>query len=129
MFYGKFCYLIGLTVLFLTGMASHAAENGYREHCARCHQPDGEGLGFDVPQLIGSRVLNGPDEALIEFVLLGTEGRPDFITDFLIAMPSFQSLSDKDIAAILTYIRRSFGENGRGITEEAVGKVRGTCDN
>ena len=125
MFYRKILYLIGFTLFFAGNV--HGQDGGalYLEHCARCHQPNGEGWGFDVPQLMGSRILNGPDEALIEFVLLGTENRDNFTTDFIIGMPTFQNLEDKEIAAILTYIRKSFGEDGTAISKEAVGTVKG----
>ena len=124
MFYRKVLYLIGFTLFFAGNVHGQGGRALYLEHCARCHQANGEGWGFDVPQLMGSRTLNGPDETLIELVLLGTENRDDFTTDFIIAMPTFQELNDQEIAAILTYIRKSFGDQTAPITADAVGAVR-----
>ncbi|WP_374267383.1 cytochrome c oxidase subunit II [Zoogloea sp.] len=86
----------------------------YEKTCAACHQPAGQGLPPAFPALAGSKIVNGP--------LLSPEGRliPDSHVDRVMngkpgtAMQAFKTtLSDVDIAAIVTYERNSFG-NARG---------------
>ena len=89
-------------------------KDAYEKHCAACHQPDGKGVPPAFPALAGSKIVNGP--------LLSPEGKliPDSHVDRVMngkpgtAMQAFKTtLSDTDIAAIVTYERNAFG-NARG---------------
>lgn len=91
-----------------------AGQAAYEKNCAACHQSQGQGLPPAFPALAGSRIVNGP--------LLSPEGRliADSHVDRVLngkpgtAMQAFKaSLSDVEIAAIVTYERNSFG-NTRG---------------
>jgi cytochrome c oxidase subunit 2 len=82
----------------------------YDKICAACHQPNGQGLPPAFPALAGSKLVNGP--------LLGMDGKiiPDSHVDRVLngkagtAMQAFRnSLSDVEIAAIITYERNSLG--------------------
>ena len=84
-----------------------AGEKAYMTHCAACHQSKGEGLPPTFPALAGSAVVNGPAETQITQVLKG-QG----------AMPGLAYLSDKDIAAAITYTRNSWG-NDAGVVQAA----------
>ena len=85
-------------------------KEAYDKTCAACHQPDGKGVPPAFPALAGSKVVNSP--------LLSPEGKliPDSHLDRVLngkagtAMQAFKNtLSDTDIAAIVTYERNSFG--------------------
>ncbi len=39
-------------------------------------------------------------------------------------MPAFKFLSDKDVAAVVSYIRTNFGNKAGGVTIDDVSKVR-----
>ncbi|WP_428102260.1 cytochrome c oxidase subunit II [Candidatus Rariloculus sp.] len=76
-------------------------EQVYISQCATCHQPDGSGQGITYPALAGSEIANGPVEGHLDRVLNG------------VAETEMQSwapqLSDRDIAAVITFERNSFG--------------------
>lgn len=86
----------------------------YAKVCAACHQPNGQGLPPTFPALSGSKIVNGP--------LLSAEGKriPDSHVDRVMngkdgtAMQAFKNtLSDLEIAAVITYERNALG-NSKG---------------
>ncbi len=93
--------------------------------CAGCHQGQGQGSPGQAATLAGSAILNGPAEQAIKVVLHGLEGtytvadRP-----FKGLMPPTVLASDEEYAAVLTYVRRSFGNRGSAVSEAEVGAVR-----
>ena len=104
-------------MVFALGCVSvfvHANENGekiYKQTCAACHQVGGVGTPPIFPALKGSKVVNGSEQDIIELLLKGRSGT---------AMLSFASLSDQDLADVLTYIRTSWGNVGAEITPKQV---------
>lgn len=86
----------------------------YEKQCAVCHQPEGQGMPPVFPALAGSKVVNTPlpapgtkaaKDSHVDRVMHGKEGT---------AMQAFMNtLSDVEIAAVITYERNSFG-NSRG---------------
>ncbi|SMG01865.1 cytochrome c oxidase subunit II [Burkholderia singularis] len=74
-------------------------EEVYKANCAVCHQPNGKGLGA-FPAIDGGQIANGPIAAHVERVLKGNG-----------AMPSWASLSDLDIASVITFERNSWGNH------------------
>jgi mono/diheme cytochrome c family protein len=83
--------------------------------CAACHQADGRGLPALAPPLSGSAVVNGPASALIDVVLHGRDVDPAYPS-----MPPLAGLSDDQLAAILTYVRTSWGNAAPPVTADAV---------
>jgi len=82
-------------------------EKVFAANCAACHQPDGKGVPGAFPALDGSKVVNGPKDGQIKTVLNGVarNGQPT-------AMVAWKStLSDTDIAAVITYTRNSWGNH------------------
>lgn len=82
----------------------------YATICAACHQPNGQGLPPAFPALAGSKVVNtpllGPDGKLVKDTHVDRvmNGKPGT------AMQAFKNtLSDVEIAAVITYERNSFG--------------------
>ncbi|MCK6387348.1 MAG: cytochrome c oxidase subunit II [Zoogloea sp.] len=89
-----------------------AGKAAYEKNCAACHQPEGQGIPPAFPALAGSKIVTGP--------LLSPEGRliPDSHVDRVLngkagtAMQAFKAtLSDADLAAVITYERNAFGNN------------------
>ena len=108
----------------------HGAEIYARDaHCGTCHQPNGEGLpasGF--PPLAGTRWVNGDPDRLIKLTLKGLLGPIEVKGRQYpgqVPMTPFESLlSDKEIAAVLTYVRNSFGNKSGAISVEQVKGAR-----
>ncbi|HKE42294.1 MAG TPA: cytochrome c oxidase subunit II [Casimicrobiaceae bacterium] len=82
-------------------------ERVFAANCAACHQANGKGVPGAFPALDGSPVVNGPKDAQIKTVLNGVvkDGKPT-------AMVAWKdTLSDTDIAAVITYTRNSWGNH------------------
>jgi putative membrane-bound dehydrogenase-like protein len=105
--------LQGAQRLFETGRVAYSLT------CAPCHQEAGEGRVGLAPALVGSRWLQAGDDWLVRIVLHGKEnvGR-GFV------MPPWRQLEDAQLAAILTFIKREFGNQARAVDPQRVGAVR-----
>ncbi|HSW50016.1 MAG TPA: cytochrome c [Bryobacteraceae bacterium] len=90
-------------------------------NCAACHQADGKGVEGVYPPLADSSFVNGPPEQLIRIVLHGLNG-PLTVhgKTYNGEMPAWGQLPDNQIAAVLTYVRASFGNGSPAVSEEAV---------
>ena len=115
-------------ILFNQGRQIYAKE-GY---CGTCHQPDGKGLeasGF--PPLSGAWVT-GNDERLIKIALKGLLGPIEVNGKKYpgqVPMTPFAGLlKDDEVAAVLTYVRNSFGNKGAAISPEKVKQVRAATE-
>ncbi len=82
-------------------------EKVYAANCATCHQATGKGVAGAFPALDGSKVVTGPKDDQIKTVLNGVvkNGQPT-------AMVAWKgTLSDVDIAAVITYTRNNWGNH------------------
>ena len=108
---------------------AHVLELGaklYDKHCAQCHGDAGQGVPGAYPALAGNRAVTMPNTAnLVQIVLNGgyapaTAGNPRPF-----GMPPYVLvLNDGDIAAVLTHIRRAWGNRAEGVTELDVNRLR-----
>jgi mono/diheme cytochrome c family protein len=77
----------------------------YLDHCAPCHQAKGIGMPGAIPPLAGNPVVLAPDPSdVLSVVLGGVPARGAYM-----AMPSFASLRNDDVAGIVNYVRTSWG--------------------
>ncbi|MBO0952802.1 PVC-type heme-binding CxxCH protein [Fibrella forsythiae] len=111
--------------LFNLGKTIYAKE-GY---CTTCHQPDGKGLAASgFPPLTGTNWVSGNQDRLIKIALNGLMGPIEVVGKTYpgqVPMTPFGGLlKDNEIAAVLTYVRNSFGNNASAITPDQVKKVR-----
>lgn len=102
-------------------------------YCATCHQPDGLGLSASgFPPLAGTKWVNGNEERLIKIVLKGLLGPIEVNgKDYpgLVPMTPFGAmLDDQEIASVLTYVRKSFGNDASAISAEKVKEVRANTE-
>jgi cytochrome c oxidase subunit 2 len=82
-------------------------EKVYTANCVACHQATGKGLeAMKAPALAGNKVVTGSKQEPIDTVL---NGRPNT------AMQPFKQLSDAEIAAVLTYVRSSWGNKASDV--------------
>jgi mono/diheme cytochrome c family protein len=86
----------------------------YTTRCMECHGVDGQGVEGVYPALAGSPMVMSPDPApLIDIVVRGRG-----------AMPAFGYLPDDEVAGVITYIRRSWGNDASVVTPAAVEEQR-----
>ncbi|MCC7042978.1 MAG: c-type cytochrome [Acidobacteria bacterium] len=90
----------------------------YKNLCIACHQPTGLGLEKVAPALVGSPLLVGNEGAPIRIILGGKEGTTGL-------MPPLSMLNDEQIASVLTYVRREWGNQASAVTPESVLEIRG----
>jgi len=104
----------------------------YEQVCVTCHLPTGVGQPGVYPPLAGSEWVNGSEERVIRIVLYGLQGPVKVKgTEYnATKMPvigkvsgSPYNWSDEKIAAVLTYVRASFGNNSPAITAEQVAAI------
>ncbi len=86
----------------------------YEKHCSDCHRSSGTGASPQYPSLAGNPTVTGRHTINLIRMLLnggfppGTQGNPRPY-----GMPPFgESLSDEQAAAVLFYIRNSWGNQG-----------------
>jgi mono/diheme cytochrome c family protein/glucose/arabinose dehydrogenase len=111
--------------LYIKGKAIYD-QDGF---CGTCHQPDGKGTaGF--PPLTATKWVNGQEERLIKIVLKGLQGPIEVAGENYpgqVPMTAFGNmLSDEEVAAVLTYVRNSFGNEAAPVTPDKVKEVRNT---
>ncbi len=84
----------------------------YAAQCLECHQSDGLGVPKFQPALVGSDILAADPDIIASYVLMGSD--PDAITQWAGVMPAYaeEGLSDRDIAAAITYARSAFTDAG-----------------
>ena len=99
-------------------------------HCVTCHQANGQGMPGVYPPLAKSEWLDD-DERLIKITLKGLWGPIEVAGQHfdpskgVPPMMGFGAmLNDIELAAVLSYVRQSFGNDGELITADAVRKVR-----
>lgn len=97
--------------------------------CMTCHQPDGKGLdasGF--PPLANTKWVLGNEDRLIKLTLHGLQGPIEVLGKQYpgqVPMTPFGGmLSDEEMAAVLTYVRNSFGNQAPAISPDKVAAVR-----
>ncbi len=97
-------------------------------HCVTCHQADGKGLDPAFPPLTKNPWVTEDSERLIKLTLYGLMG-PFEVNgkkyDGQVPMTPFGGmLNDVEVAAVLTFVRNSFGNEAAPIKAEEVEKVR-----
>ncbi len=98
----------------------------FTANCAACHQATGEGLPGAFPPLKGNAAVNDADATThIKVVLHGLQGSNVGGIVYSSPMPPFGNiLSDTDIANIIDYERRSWGNHGVPVTAQQVAAER-----
>lgn len=79
-------------------------EKVYAANCVACHQANGQGVPPAFPPLDGSAVVLGPMSEQIDILLHGRPGT---------AMASFAQLNDVELAAVATYTRHAWSNDGK----------------
>jgi mono/diheme cytochrome c family protein len=98
----------------------------YKDSCAACHRDTGAGEVHLFPRLAGSALVQSDDPTtLVRVVLQGTRAVSTKDMPTAPAMPAFDwRLSDTQTAAVLTYIRNSWGNAAGTVSGGAVASER-----
>ncbi len=98
----------------------------YAANCQQCHQVDGKGVSGAFPPLAGADWVNETRVRPVAILLSGLVGPIEVEGNTYNGnMPAFGGmLSDRDIGAVLTYVRASFGNLSEEITADHVAAIR-----
>jgi cytochrome c6 len=120
--------VLGLCLLLGTGLAQgQGSENLFQGGqeifngtCAMCHRENGEGLPGTFPALNGNPFVMGDPKPVIATVLNGRKGN-------LGQMPTWKDrFDDRQIAAVVTYIRHAWSNKAGPVTPAVVAAIRKT---
>jgi mono/diheme cytochrome c family protein/glucose/arabinose dehydrogenase len=93
-------------------------------YCAGCHGPDGMGSG-QYPPLAGSPRVLGPPEDLARVIIHGFEGPLERNgVSYDETMPPAPFTDDRDLAAIMSYVRGAWENDTGPVTPDLVARVR-----
>ena len=123
--------LIALFPVAIAARAEPAAtqadgERVYQQTCSACHQADGSGVGGVFPPLAGSEWVSGEKGRLVRIIMHGVTG-PITVAgeEYESMMPPWGgALGDAEIAAVATYVRASWGNQGDAVTAAEVAAIR-----
>jgi mono/diheme cytochrome c family protein len=90
----------------------------YKTICTACHQPDGRGKEHLAPPLVGSKFALASPVVPVRILLAGKEGNVGLMP------PLATALTDDQIAAVLTYVRREWGNTASAVDAATVKEVR-----
>lgn len=96
----------------------------YTQNCLSCHQADGGGVDGLNPPLIKTSYVLGDKARMVKVVLNGLQGVDIDGEEYNNAMPSYDFLTDQQIADVLTYVRNSFGNKAAPISMAEVKATR-----
>ena len=116
--------------LFTKGKAIYDREG----FCVTCHQADGRGVAASgSPSLAGTQWVIGSEERLVKLTLKGLHGPMEVLGKQYsgeVPMTPFEGLlNDEEVAAVLTFVRNSFGNKAPAISPEKVKAVRKAIEN
>ena len=95
-----------------------AGQELYKNLCEGCHGPDGREQPGATPNIAGAPNVIGEPGIPIRILLHGKEGPVGL-------MPAHgESMSDAEIAAVLTYLRRAWGQTASPIDAASVQQIR-----
>ena len=107
--------------------SDYQADSGkivYETYCLACHQEDGSGVPNMNPPLMKTDWVLGDSTRLINVILKGLKDTEINGDSYSNEMPAHDFLTDNQIADVLTYVRRSFGNQVSAIHSGDVKKQR-----
>jgi mono/diheme cytochrome c family protein len=98
--------------------------------CATCHDRSGMGLEGRAPALAGSRYAREAPDRLVRIILDGFE-TPEAQrhgVEYLLPMPAWRTLDDRQLAALTSFVRRRFGAGAAPVSPALVASIRARTD-
>lgn len=124
-----------LSLLMLNTASAEVAKRGealYIEHCAVCHQPNGQGISGLIPPLADNpRVLAEEPKEIQEFltrIIFGYHG--GLVVDNKVysgRMPPLGytgNINESDLLELINYLRSAWGNDARPITFKELANAR-----
>ncbi|NOX98779.1 MAG: cytochrome c, partial [Verrucomicrobia bacterium] len=108
-------------------------EKFYSTICIACHQLNGQGLKMLAPPLVDSEWVLGSEQRLIALILDGmigpvtVNGKTYTVPEVAPIMPGLRinpEMDDEKIAAILTYVRNTWGNGAPLVSKKSVADYR-----
>nr|WP_121269475.1 cytochrome c [Pedobacter schmidteae] len=97
----------------------------YGQYCLVCHMADGAGVPNMNPPVSKTSYVLGDKTRLINVILNGLATGEEIDGEtYTNVMPAHNFLKDEEIAAVLSYVRNSFGNKAGGISAGEVKAVR-----
>jgi nitrite reductase (NO-forming) len=97
----------------------------FASNCVACHQANGEGIPHAFPPLAKSDFLNADIKRAIRVVTGGLTGKVVVNgNEYNGVMPSWNKLSDEDLANVLTYVAHTWGNTAVEVKPEEIAKNR-----
>ena len=96
----------------------------YMQTCFACHQAEGQGIPNAFPPLAKSDYLNADVNRAIDIVLHGKTGEITVNGEKYNSVMTAQTLSDDEVANVLTYVYNSWGNSKKEVTPAMVKSVR-----
>ena len=97
----------------------------YLKTCITCHQADGYGVPRLNPPLSKTEYVVGDKTRLIKIILNGLNEEIEIDGEYYSnPMPPLNTLSDQEIADVLTYVRNNFQNKASAVTASQVKAVR-----
>ncbi len=98
---------------------------GYAQFCVDCHRQDGAGVKNMFPPLAGNPAVAAADPAtLLHIMLTGWKTAETSAHPRVYTMPGFARLADQEIAEILTFVRKNWGNQPVPVTPAQVKRMR-----
>ncbi|NBB79836.1 MAG: c-type cytochrome [Verrucomicrobia bacterium] len=102
----------------------------YRNQCAQCHQAEGNGVAGVYPPLAGADWVTGHPEVIARILINGLNGPIEVAGNTYNGnMPAFGpnglALNDRDIAAVITYVRQEWGNAASEVTPDMINQYVG----
>lgn len=96
----------------------------FAQVCSTCHQTSGLGEPGKAPRLRQSPWVLGSEERLVRVIAQGLVGPLTLDGEtWNMEMPALE-VSDEELAAVVTYVRREWGHGADPVTPETVGRIR-----
>jgi mono/diheme cytochrome c family protein len=115
----------GASSMAANGALASSGGKVFTTNCASCHQANGQGVSGTFPPLAANPVVAGNPTTVIHIVKYGLNGAIQVKgQSYNGMMPAWgQQLSNGDIAAVITYIRSSWGNTASPVTTSQVAGV------
>ncbi len=95
-------------------------ETVFKSNCSACHQENGQGVAQAFPPLAKSDYLTADTARVIRTVTGGLQGKVSVNGETYNGVMPAWSLSDEEIAGVITYVYNSWGNSGRDVTASDV---------
>jgi mono/diheme cytochrome c family protein len=97
----------------------------FTNFCLSCHQKDASGVPGMYPPLQNNKVVTGDKKKIINIVISGLQGEIEVNDEvYNQTMPPQNYLTNRQIAQVLSYLRKNFGNNADSVKVSDVNAIR-----